>query len=211
VRPGLYGSSLAVPVVCAGVRANQPDAALADMQQFAVGVMDPAQVGRFYGEQHAYLAAAGVDGVKVDVQNAIETLGEQHGGRVALTVAYQKAFGEAVAAHFPENDAISCMSHGNDTLYNTMTVNAVRASDDFWPRVSGPPAHLQPCLRGLHCSCPFASSVVLPTPVPRVLCSDCRAVAGSWVQDPVSHTIHVAACAYNSLFMGEFMTPDWDM
>ncbi|KAE8669047.1 putative galactinol--sucrose galactosyltransferase 6 [Hibiscus syriacus] len=29
--------------------------------------------------------------------------------------------------------------------------------------------------------------------------------------DPVSHTIHIAAVAYNSVFLGEFMLPDWDM
>ncbi|TVU26011.1 hypothetical protein EJB05_28536, partial [Eragrostis curvula] len=30
-------------------------------------------------------------------------------------------------------------------------------------------------------------------------------------RDPVSHTIHVASTAYNSVFLGEFMLPDWDM
>nr|CAD1827719.1 unnamed protein product [Ananas comosus var. bracteatus] len=28
---------------------------------------------------------------------------------------------------------------------------------------------------------------------------------------PVSHTIHIASVAYNSVFLGEFMLPDWDM
>ena len=27
----------------------------------------------------------------------------------------------------------------------------------------------------------------------------------------MSHTIHIAAVAYNSVFLGEFMLPDWDM
>lgn len=27
----------------------------------------------------------------------------------------------------------------------------------------------------------------------------------------MSHTIHIAAVAYNSVFLGEFMQPDWDM
>lgn len=29
--------------------------------------------------------------------------------------------------------------------------------------------------------------------------------------DKASHTIHIASVAYNSLFLGEFMQPDWDM
>jgi raffinose synthase len=28
---------------------------------------------------------------------------------------------------------------------------------------------------------------------------------------PASHTPHVAVCAFNSLFMGVIVTPDWDM
>ncbi|GAQ87662.1 alkaline alpha galactosidase [Klebsormidium nitens] len=163
VRPGLYGSTLQAPVVTAGVRCNQPDAALEDMKAYAVGVMDPAQVGQYFSDQHAYLAAAGADGVKVDVQSAVETVGQAFGGRVAIQVAYQKGFSDSVAAHFPDNDAISCMSHGNDAMFHTRTINSVRASDDFWPR------------------------------------------------DPASHTIHVASCAYNSLFMGELFVVDWDM
>lgn len=27
----------------------------------------------------------------------------------------------------------------------------------------------------------------------------------------MSHTIHIASVAYNSVFLGEFMLPDWDM
>ncbi|KAL9285317.1 putative galactinol--sucrose galactosyltransferase [Arabidopsis thaliana] len=32
-----------------------------------------------------------------------------------------------------------------------------------------------------------------------------------WHRDPASHTIHIASVAYNTLFLGEFMQPDWDM
>lgn len=32
-----------------------------------------------------------------------------------------------------------------------------------------------------------------------------------WPQDPASHTTHVAVNAYNSLFMGAVVQPDWDM
>jgi raffinose synthase len=30
-------------------------------------------------------------------------------------------------------------------------------------------------------------------------------------RDPVSHTIHIIAVTYNSVFLGEFMLPDWHM
>lgn len=38
-----------------------------------------------------------------------------------------------------------------------------------------------------------------------------RASDDFYPRDPVSHTIHIAAVAYNSVFLGEFMLPDWDM
>lgn len=38
-----------------------------------------------------------------------------------------------------------------------------------------------------------------------------RASDDFYPRDPVSHTIHIASVAYNSVFLGEFMQPDWDM
>ena len=38
-----------------------------------------------------------------------------------------------------------------------------------------------------------------------------RASDDFYPRDPVSHTIHIAAVAYNSIFLGEIMQPDWDM
>jgi hypothetical protein len=38
-----------------------------------------------------------------------------------------------------------------------------------------------------------------------------RASDDFWPSDPASHTIHIASVAYNTVFLGEFMQPDWDM
>ncbi|CAA0832491.1 Probable galactinol--sucrose galactosyltransferase 1 [Striga hermonthica] len=38
-----------------------------------------------------------------------------------------------------------------------------------------------------------------------------RASDDFFPRDPASHTIHVASVAYNTIFLGEFMQPDWDM
>jgi hypothetical protein len=38
-----------------------------------------------------------------------------------------------------------------------------------------------------------------------------RASDDFWPRDPASHTIHIASVAYNTIFLGEFMQPDWDM
>ncbi|KAL0315591.1 UNVERIFIED_CONTAM: putative galactinol--sucrose galactosyltransferase 6 [Sesamum radiatum] len=99
----------------------------------------------------------GIDGVKVDVQCILETLGAGLGGRVEITRQYHQALDASVARNFPDNGCIACMSHNLESLYCSKQTAIVRASDDFYPR------------------------------------------------DPVSHTIHIAAVAYNSVFLGEIM------
>ncbi|KAJ1288609.1 hypothetical protein BS78_02G101000 [Paspalum vaginatum] len=158
-----YEPALAYPVQSPGVTANQPDIVMDSLSVLGLGLVHPRRVRDFYGELHAYLASCGVDGVKVDVQNIIETLGAGHGGRVAITRAYHRALEASVARSFPDNGCISCMCHNTDMLYSARQTAVVRASDDFYPR------------------------------------------------DPASHTVHVASVAYNTVFLGEFMQPDWDM
>eukprot|EP00897_Mesotaenium_endlicherianum_P005866 jgi/Mesen1/5307/ME000264S04338 len=158
-----YNSAIAFPVHAPGVLLNDPDMALAGLTVTGVGVPRPESIFRFYDELHSYLADAGVDGVKVDVQNILETVAAGLGGRVALTRAYLAALEASVAKNFCDNGIIACMSHGTDGLYMSKQMAVMRASDDFWPR------------------------------------------------DPASHTVHVASVAYNCMFLGEFMQPDWDM
>ncbi|WCJ30002.1 Raffinose synthase family protein [Euphorbia peplus] len=168
VRPGVkemegYGSSMKYPMVSKGVMENEPTWKTDVLAVQGLGLMNPKDVFKFYDELHSYLASAGVDGVKVDVQCILETLGAGLGGRVQLTRQYHQALDASVARNFPDNGCIACMSHNTDALYCSKQTAIVRASDDFYPR------------------------------------------------DPVSHTVHIAAVAYNSVFLGEFMLPDWDM
>ncbi|KAM2193418.1 hypothetical protein ACFX1R_027704 [Malus domestica] len=168
VRPGIkemeeFGSLMKYPNVSSGVVANEPTWKTDAMAVRGLGLVDPKGVYKFYNELHSYLSSAGIDGVKVDVQCILETLGAGLGGRVELTQKYHQALDASVARNFPDNGCIACMSHNTDALYCSKQTAVVRASDDFYPR------------------------------------------------DPVSHTIHIAAVAYNSVFLGEFMLPDWDM
>ncbi|KAH7859619.1 hypothetical protein Vadar_003337 [Vaccinium darrowii] len=168
VQPGVkemeqYGSLMKYPMVSKGVVENEPTWKTDAIAVQGLGLVDPKKVYKFYSELHSYLAGAGVDGVKVDVQCILETLGAGLGGRVELTRMYHQALDASVSRNFPDNGCIACMSHNTDALYCSKQTAVVRASDDFYPR------------------------------------------------DPVSHTIHIAAVAYNSVFLGEIMQPDWDM
>ncbi|CAI5472075.1 unnamed protein product [Closterium sp. Yama58-4] len=142
---------------------DKPDTVLDLITKHGLGVIGPSKIHEFYDEMHSYLAACGVDGVKVDVQSMLELVGGGHGGRVEIARAYHTALEASVAKNFKENGVIACMSHNTDGIYMTQRTAVVRASDDFWPN------------------------------------------------DPASHTIHLLAVAYNSMFLGEFMQPDWDM
>ncbi|OVA19713.1 Cyclic nucleotide-binding domain [Macleaya cordata] len=168
VRPGAsemqhYESKMAYPISSPGVKSNEPCDALDSISRNGLGLVNPEKVFNFYDELHSYLASAGIDGVKVDVQNILETLGAGHGGRVKLARRYHQALEASIARNFSDNGIISCMSHNTDGLYSAKRTAVIRASDDFWPR------------------------------------------------DPASHTIHIASVAYNTIFLGEFMQPDWDM
>ncbi|KAK3021835.1 hypothetical protein RJ639_046224 [Escallonia herrerae] len=158
-----YDPAMAYPVQSPGVKGNQPDIVMDSLSVHGLGLVHPKKVFEFYNELHAYLTSCGVDGVKVDVQNIIETLGAGHGGRVSLTRSYIQALEASISRNFRDNGCIACMCHNTDGLYSAKQTAVVRTSDDFYPR------------------------------------------------DPASHTIHISSVAYNTLFLGEFMQPDWDM
>lgn len=122
VRPGVkemeqYGSLMKYPKVSNGVVENEPTWKTDVMAVQGLGLVNPMHVYKFYNELHSYLASAGVDGVKVDVQCILETLGAGLGGRVELTRQYHQALDASVARNFPDNGIIACMSHNTDALY----------------------------------------------------------------------------------------------
>ncbi|KAL6547035.1 flavodoxin-like fold protein [Orobanche minor] len=193
VKPGVaemehYDSRMAYPVSSPGVQSNEPCDALNSMAKTGLGLVNPEKVYSFYNELHSYLASAGIDGVKVDVQNILEMLGAGHGGRVKLSRKYHQALEASISRNFHDNGIISCMSHNTDGLYI-----APRVTDKSQVRVVER-ASLQKC-KGKGSK---RSAVI-------------RASDDFWPRDPASHTIHIASVAYNTIFLGEFMQPDWDM
>ncbi|GLU24063.1 hypothetical protein SLE2022_400290 [Rubroshorea leprosula] len=168
VKPGIpemqkYEPKLIYPISSPGVQSNDIGDVLKSISTNGVGLVNPDKVSDFYDELHSYLASAGIDGVKVDAQTILETLGAGHGGRVRLVRKYHQALEASISRNFSDNNIIACMNHHTDGLYSAKRTAVMRASDDFFPR------------------------------------------------DPASHTIHIASVAYNTIFVGEFMQPDWDM
>lgn len=124
LKPGIagmehYDSKMQYPVSSPGVQSNENCDCLNSMTKNGLGLINPKKVYSFYNELHSYLASAGIDGVKVDVQNILETLGAGHGGRVKLARKYHQALEASIARNFPDNGIISCMSHNTDNLYRS--------------------------------------------------------------------------------------------
>lgn len=112
-----YNPKLEYPVQSPGTLGNIRDVAMDGLEKFGVGVVDPEKVNDFYNDMHSYLASCGVDGVKVDVQNLLETLGSTHGGRVSITKKYHEALDVSVEKNFGENNLICCMCHNTDSVF----------------------------------------------------------------------------------------------
>ncbi|KAM0940290.1 putative galactinol--sucrose galactosyltransferase [Dioscorea sansibarensis] len=129
-----YNPKLEHPVQSPGNIGNVRDIAIDGLEKYGVGLVDPAKIYEFYNDLHCYLLKKGADGVKVDVQNLIETLGLGHGGRVSLSGKYQQALEESVAKNFPDNNVICCMCHNSDSIYSFKKSAVARASEDFMPR-----------------------------------------------------------------------------
>lgn len=127
-----------------------------------VEVIAPEDLPRFYGDFYRFLRQQGVDGVKVDGQATQEGVAKGLGGRVRMMRAAHEAMEGAAQVHF-SGRVINCMSHGTDTIYNTLASTLTRSFTDFWPK------------------------------------------------QPHSHGLHIYANAFNNLWLGQFVHPDWDM
>ncbi|XP_059643705.1 probable galactinol--sucrose galactosyltransferase 2 [Cornus florida] len=148
-----YNPKIEYPIQSPGNVGNLRDVAMDSLEKYGVGLIDPQKVFDFYNDLHSYLAGSGIDGVKVDVQNLIETLGSGHVGRVQLTKQYQHALEESVVRNFKDNNLICCMSHNNDTIYSSMKSAVARASEDFMPR--------EPTFQTLHVASVAFNSLLL--------------------------------------------------
>ncbi|PIN22495.1 Galactinol--sucrose galactosyltransferase [Handroanthus impetiginosus] len=148
-----YNPKLQYPVQSPGNTGNIRDIALDSLEKYGVGVIDPQKVFDFYNDMHSYLASSGVDGVKVDVQNLLETLGSGHGGRVSITKLYHEALDESIEKNFRDNNLICCMCHNSDSIFSSKKSATARASEDFMPN--------EPTFQTLHIASVSFNSLLL--------------------------------------------------
>lgn len=158
-----YNPEMKYPVQSPGNLANMRDLSMDCMEKYGIGAIDPHKISQFYDDLHKYLVSQDVDGVKVDVQNILETICSSLGSRVSLTRRFQQALEESIATNFKDNSIICCMGQSTDSIFHSKRSAITRASDDYYPK------------------------------------------------NPETQTLHIAAVAFNSIFLGEVVVPDWDM
>lgn len=116
-----YNPKLRYPLQSPGNLANSRDISMDSMEKYGVGAIEPDKAFQFYDDLHGYLASKDVDGVKVDVQNILETISTGLGGRVSLTKKFQQALEKSIATHFQDNSIICCMGQSTDSIYQYIT------------------------------------------------------------------------------------------
>ena len=118
---------------------------------FGVGNINPGQLLEFYHGMHGYLAASGVDGVKVDGQSGLTAFAwpegtggsSGRGGTSSMVRAHVHAMEASVSEHFEGNRCINCMCHSTENLYSFRSTALLRAADDFYPDdLASQPVHL---------------------------------------------------------------------
>ena len=112
-----YDPRMTFSIQSPGNTANLRDIIPDSLEKYGVGLIDPEKIFEFYNDLHKYLVSCGVDGIKVDSQNLLETLGSGYGGRVSLTRRYYEALEQSVEKNFKGNNVICCMSHNSDSIF----------------------------------------------------------------------------------------------
>jgi len=127
----------------------EPEMAYDPSSLFGVGLIGKKDdLSKFYKHLHEPLAAAGVDGVKIDVQSGVTAAGMK-GKPIEdcppLAKIYTQTMEESVSSRFASGrsdpnsvdagavECINCMCHSTENLYRYKTTAVARASDDFYP------------------------------------------------------------------------------
>ena len=93
---------------------------------------EPGKMFLFYQKFHAFLKSCGAEFVKIDFQSCLRAhyRGIEPIGRTARTLS--NAIEASVGVHF-DSSLINCMGMASENMWNRMSTNISRCSDDFKP------------------------------------------------------------------------------
>ncbi|XP_010422664.1 PREDICTED: probable galactinol--sucrose galactosyltransferase 4 [Camelina sativa] len=109
------------------------DLAVDKIEEAGIGLVHPSKAHEFYDSMHSYLASVGVTGAKIDVFQTLESVAEEHGGRVELAKAYYNGLTESMIKNFNGTEVIASMQQCNEFFFlATKQISIGRVGDDFW-------------------------------------------------------------------------------
>ena len=231
---GVLGAGVRQPVPSPGVLEIDPGMAWHPITLNGVMLPDVARAGELFEGMHSFLAQSGVDGVKVcrpapglnrvpcpargPARNAFraQPYGRrakhaprscQVDGQATLTMLGGGAGGSAVVTRgFIHALEDSVQSYFGSAVLSSTSCDPVEPTHEEKQQVGGTDvgdASQVPCI---NCMCHPLECLYAYRQT-----SVARASDDFWPRDPASQSLHVAHVAYNSVFLGEIVTPDWDM
>ncbi|KFK35650.1 hypothetical protein AALP_AA4G018400 [Arabis alpina] len=116
-----------------GLDATMTDLAVDKIVEAGIGLVHPSKAHEFYDSMHSYLASVGITGAKIDVFQTLESVSEEHGGRVELAKAYYDGLTKSMIKNFNGTEILASMQQCNDFLFlATKQISIGRVGDDFW-------------------------------------------------------------------------------
>ncbi|CAH2053575.1 unnamed protein product [Thlaspi arvense] len=116
-----------------GLDASMTDLAVDRIVEAGIGLVHPSKAHEFYDSMHSYLASVGVTGAKIDVFQTLESVAEEHGGRVELAKTYYDGLTKSMVKNFNGTEIIASMQQCNEFFFlATKQISIGRVGDDFW-------------------------------------------------------------------------------
>ena len=202
-------------------------------------VIELSQLHTLYALMHTYLAQSGVDGLKVDAQSGLGAFGSGRGGGAALVRLAVSAMEDSARAAFTAQAAQKAAAATAAAGMPATITTATTAEDLHQQQLALPPTrpsyyatrraligglqkglasvvqhhrqHLQSRRKQTHgtiigCMCHSTENLYSFKETSLIRASD-----DFYPREMDSQTVHVASCAFNSVFLGEIGCVDWDM
>ena len=162
-----------------------------------VGSVTANKLASFYASMHAYLADAGVDGVKVDAQAGLATFGGSNLVKECVTAvesSVKRAF-TGVKNELSGPEKVRKSQRGVLRRIMRWLGKSEEAQES-----TDSPVHMVGCM------CHSTDNLYNYMETTLIRASD-----DFYPRDTSAQSVHIVSCAYNSLMLGELAICDWDM
>jgi raffinose synthase len=165
--------------------------------QEGIGIAENATL--FYNQYHSYLESCGFDGVKVDAQGVSGVLKPYRASRQE-----SDKFDNEPHRHYVSHHLQNALASSVNTSFSEKLSKRYKNEQD----ING---ELQYSSNIIMCMCHspdiiYRLSHLYPNSKPLMRASD-----DFYPKNDYCHGSHLVACAFNSLLLGGFAIPDWDM